>query len=170
MGNTTKAREWESKKKRRGRWTGTPTSAAGAGGGGVGRQLNTEQTTKCRHVGKWKMNATERVGCMERGRSRRTRGRGNYNAARHVNSCQLPAHDTRQHNWLWSHYAGILMGRGALKASERERDRKPERKSAWAVSEKAEGRGCGQEERAERERTEIAFTRRAQFMALLWLI
>lgn len=39
-------------------------------------------------------------------------GGGNYNAARHVNSCQLPAHDTtRLHNWLWSHYAGILMGR-----------------------------------------------------------
>lgn len=56
---------------------------------------------------KWKSR-----GAVTEYRERGERGRGNYNAARHVNSCQLPAHDTtRLHNWLWSHYAGILMGR-----------------------------------------------------------
>lgn len=92
-------------------------------------------------------------------------GRGNYNAARHVNSCQLPAHDTRQHNWLWSHYAGILMGPHTHRESDREteetKNQKQNQRGQWAKK-----RGAWQPVR----QTEIAFTRRAQFMALLWLI
>lgn len=60
MGNTTKATvHHKNEERREGEvWVeGCPAHPHPLPGG---RQLNTEQTTKCRHVGKWKMNATVR--------------------------------------------------------------------------------------------------------------